>query len=246
MLLRVRVARKRGDRHRRDDAQLVLHLVDIDAGVFYGFGHAAAALALQSLKVLRHLVVELGRVFVEQLFEALVLPRDLTGRVEAARVFVDGLELDAVIHVLRRVEVLFLLFLFLFFLVLPPSEQAALFLALVFAALLLGVRRFHGLDRRGLRVRRGGGRLPCGGLALRRGRCGALPGVLRLRRLFLRLFRFRLGRLRRLLCGRFGLRLRLRLCGAFRGRLARAPLFRQNILQCKAIFRAHLTCLLLL
>src|SRR5699024_635176 len=111
----------------------------VAAGLFDRVGAAASALALQSLKVLRHLVVELGRVFVEQLFEALVLPRDLAGRVEAARVFVDGLELDAVIHVLRRVEVLFLLFLFLFFLVLPPSEQAALFFVFVFSAFLLSV-----------------------------------------------------------------------------------------------------------
>lgn len=147
MLLRVRISRKGRNRHRCDDAQFVFNLIDVDARVFDRLGHTAAALLLQAVKVLRNLVVQLRGVLIEQLLEALGLKRDLARGVEAARIFVNRLQLDAVVHVLGRVEVVLLFLLF------PARKEAALFLFLFSAAfrlllaLRLGVMLFDGLHR---------------------------------------------------------------------------------------------------
>ena len=132
-------------------AELVGDLLLVHPGVVHSLRHPAAALLLQLLKILLHLVVNGLLRVVEQGLEAVLRQGELPGGpVVALAVLVDGLQLDAVVQVLALVKVRDLLL---------PAEQAALFLLfLLFLFLRAGfLLRGGGPPRRRPRRRRRSG-----------------------------------------------------------------------------------------
>ena len=223
VLLGVGVCGKGGDGHGGHHAELASNLLLVHAGGLHSLCHAAAALPLQPLEVLLHLLVDGLSGVVKQGLIGLFLAGQLPGRVIAHAVLVDGLELDAVVQVVLVLVVIGHPFF--------PAEQPPLFFLLFFlffAPLALRVGGRVLLLGRDLH-RAGGKVVQVGGLLRLRGR-GLLPGRGRLPDGGLAAALLRQGVGLGLLLGGSGTR---RALGGLL--LPLGPLFRQNILQGKIL-----------
>ena len=99
MLLGVRIRRKRGHGHGSHHAKLVSDLLLIHTGGLNGLCHPAAALPLEPLEIGLHLLVDGLFGVVKEGLVGLLLAGQLSSGVISHAVLVDGLELDAIVHV---------------------------------------------------------------------------------------------------------------------------------------------------
>ena len=99
MLLGVRIRRKRGHGHGSHHAKLIGDLLLIHTGGLNSLRHPAAALPLEPLEIGLHLLVDGLFGVVKEGLVGLLLAGQLSSGVISHAVLVDGLELDAIVHV---------------------------------------------------------------------------------------------------------------------------------------------------